>query len=348
MRRNSSHILSILLIVILCFALVPSSLAFAEEEITADTPMPDMAAIQQDIDEANAAYDDANRRILEIEKEIESTEKRIQKIQNELPSARQVSDSAAREYYVMLSNNNTFLEILLGATSMEDFFAKMEYTSRMNQSFLSDITKLSTMEAELEEELAALEFKKKEIQEEQLRAEEALADAENAMVIAEDTALKIAEATALANAELAAQLEAENHEHETPYTPGVEAPEMPAEKQEYVDLWTPRIDAYLAGSPLAGYGYAFANAAFDYGVDPRWSPAISFVESSRGLYCFRQCNAWGWGNVSWPDWETAIYAHVRGLSIGYGFTISEAAAKKYCPPNWQHWYTGVSNQMNLI
>ena len=46
-----------------------------------------------------------------------------------------------------------------------------------------------------------------------------------------------------------------------------------------VDSWAARIDAYLAGSPLAGYGSTFAAAAWDYGIDPRLSPAISAVET---------------------------------------------------------------------
>ena len=37
-------------------------------------------------------------------------------------------------------------------------------------------------------------------------------------------------------------------------------------------------------------------------VDPRFSPAISAVESSKGLYCFRSHNAWGWGSSSWNTW----------------------------------------------
>ncbi|MCL2750903.1 MAG: hypothetical protein FWE96_07915, partial [Coriobacteriia bacterium] len=94
--------------------------------------------------------------------------------------------------------------------------------------------------------------------------------------------------------------------------------------------------------------YAFANAAYDYNVDPRWSPAIACLESSKGRYCFLPHNAWGWGQISWPDWETAIFAHVRGLSIGYGYTISIAAAQKYCPPNWEHWYNVVSSEMARI
>ena len=131
----------------------------------------------------------------------------------------------------------------------------------------------------------------------------------------------------------------------------VEAPaavDMPADEAAFVSEWAPRIDAYLAGSPLAGQGTTFARAAFSYGVDPRFSPAISYTESSKGLYCFKPHNAWGWGSASWDSWEEAINDHVAGLASGYGGQISEAAAQKYCPPTWQSWYNRTLEQMNLI
>ena len=44
----------------------------------------------------------------------------------------------------------------------------------------------------------------------------------------------------------------------------------------------------------------------------------------------------------------AINAHVAGLASGYGYTVSVWGAKKYCPPNWQFWYSSVSAQMAAI
>lgn len=132
--------------------------------------------------------------------------------------------------------------------------------------------------------------------------------------------------------------------------PVEEAPAAPvvSERDAFVASWAPRIDAYLAGSPLSGRGRTFAEAAWDYNVDPRWSPAISCIESSKGAVCFRSHNAWGWGNASWGDWDSAIRSHVAGLSAGYGYTISTSAAQKYCPPTWKAWYSSVLSEMNSI
>ena len=119
-------------------------------------------------------------------------------------------------------------------------------------------------------------------------------------------------------------------------------------REAFIDEWGTRIDAYLAGTNLAGYGETFATAAWEYGVDPRWSPAISNTESGNGANCFLPHNAWGWGSSSWSNWIDAIYAHVRGLANGYGFTISYSYASTYCPPFTDHWYNNTLSQMKLI
>ena len=119
-------------------------------------------------------------------------------------------------------------------------------------------------------------------------------------------------------------------------------------KKDFVAEWAARIDKYLKGTPLAGYGEVFAEAAWENGVDPRWSPAISNTESGNGTHCFLPYNAWGWGDDSWPDWETAIRAHVAGLAKGYGYSVTFEAAQKYCPPNCVHWYNNTTSQMALI
>lgn len=121
-----------------------------------------------------------------------------------------------------------------------------------------------------------------------------------------------------------------------------------SDRDAFISQWAGRIDAYLAGSPLAGQGTTFASAAWDYGVDPRWSPAITTVESTKGAYCFKPHNAWGWGSSSWGSWEEAIYAHVGGLARGYGSTLTYESAVKYCPPNANHWYNTCLAEMNKI
>ena len=137
-------------------------------------------------------------------------------------------------------------------------------------------------------------------------------------------------------------------EAQAPEPPSDDGANWDSDQAAFINEWAARIDSYLEGSPMAGQGKTFASAAWTYGVDPRWSPAISFTESSKGAYCFTSHNAWGWGSASWGSWEEAIDAHVSGLARGYGYTISIDSAKKYCPPNWQSWYDRTLAQMNLI
>lgn len=168
---------------------------------------------------------------------------------------------------------------------------------------------------------------------------------------------KASEEQSEANEEPKAQAEPEQApEPEPEVQPEPEPIEQPtndgadwtADQAAFINEWSGRIDAYLAGSPLDGQGVNFAKAAWAYGVDPRWSPAISCVESTKGANCFLPHNAWGWGGASWGSWEEAIDAHVAGLARGYGYTISIDNAKKYCPPNWEKWYNSTLEQMNMI
>ncbi len=116
-----------------------------------------------------------------------------------------------------------------------------------------------------------------------------------------------------------------------------------------VDSWAGRIDAYLAGSPLEGYGSVFAEAAAEYGVDPRISPAISCIESGKGAVCFLPHNAWGWGSSSWPDWESAIRDHVAGFAHIYGSTITLEGAQMYASNDiYAEWYSLVLSEMSSI
>lgn len=119
-------------------------------------------------------------------------------------------------------------------------------------------------------------------------------------------------------------------------------------KDAFISEWTSRINNYLAGSPLAGQGETFATAAWENGVDPRWSPAISNTESTKGTNCFLPHNAWGWGSTGWSSWEEAINAHVAGLAKGYGYTISYSNAQKYCPPNYDNWFRDTLREMSKI
>ena len=156
-------------------------------------------------------------------------------------------------------------------------------------------------------------------------------------------------------AEEAARIDEQNHiaaalaaQAKWPGNSSLSSVDFTVGKAAFIEEWTARIDAYLAGSPLAGYGSVFAEAAWEYSIDPRWSPAISNTESSKGRICFLPHNAWGWGDVSFSNWTDAIWTHVAGLSKGYGYSITQTAARVYCPPNSTNWYYNTLSEMARI
>lgn len=249
--------------------------------------------------------------------------------------------------------------MILGIEDLQTAITNLDYIEHIKDKNLKELNELKSMKAELDSLQTSLNSQKQEADKVASEAASALAQAQSAREEAQRKAQEQAEkerqqAEAAAAAEVAkAQEQATAENSAAQSSSGISGPRddganWSSDKTTFVNEWTVRIDNYLAGSPLAGQGRTFASAAWDYGVDPRWSPAISYTESSKGAVCFRSHNAWGWGSSSWNSWEEAIDAHVRGLARGYGYTISVSAAKKYCPPNWEHWYNVTSAQMNLI
>lgn len=107
------------------------------------------------------------------------------------------------------------------------------------------------------------------------------------------------------------------------------------------------IDIYLIekGSPMAGMGRAFVSAGKAFNVDPFLVVSISGKESSWGKHCFHPFNAWGWGEVTFTDWENAIFNYTRMLNEEYiakGRTSPAIIAPIYCPPNYVEWTKDVT------
>jgi peptidoglycan hydrolase CwlO-like protein len=336
-------VLALICAVALC---VPCALTKSAYAVTTDTDtQPD--ALQQRIEDTSAAYDEATSKLASLDSQISDAQSQINQIEAVLPAQKAKSSNAVAQLYRLQCSTNEVLQMIFGAQSLSDFIQNVEYISRVQNKYVDEINTLTQMDNQLQSSKNTLQQSRADVATEQQKAKDALADAQ----AAREEAQKQAEAAA---ASQAAQAQAPSSQASGGSGGSVSAPptndgaNWSSDKQTFVNQWAPRINAYLSGTPLAGTGQTFAEAAWDYGVDPRWSPAISYTESSCGLYCFASHNAWGWGSSSWPDWDTAIRAQVQGLARGYGYTISVEAAQKYCPPNWQHWYNTTVAQMNQI
>lgn len=339
--------------------------------------------LQQQVEEATSSYNDAVQQLAQVQEEIDENQAKIDRIEKQLPAQKEHAAESLKTLYLLQQSSAGLVDLLLSADDFNEFITTITYLDRIQSENLAELEELSALEDELQETERTLEARQMQAN---LKVEAAQQAQEDAIAAREAVRQQAIEQAKREAAEAQAALEAAAKEAEEGKTftnasgqeTKVEAPSSTktvddeeekkeessgdskgakdskdeqseaSDRNSFVSKWTPRIDAYLAGSPLSGYGKTFAEAAWDYGVDPRWSPAISCVESSKGAVCFLPHNAWGWGSSSWDDWDTAIRSHVAGLAAGYGYTISVEAAKKYCPPTWEDWYSSVLAEMNSI
>lgn len=297
---------------------------------------------QKKVEETAAAFDEASNKLTDLLDQVAENEARIAEIEAQLPEAQGKASRAMRDMYKYQKGTNVLMSFVLNTQSLDELMSTMKYMGQVKDANVEALEELNELQTELETEKVELATAKAQAEQEKQTAETALAEAQQLREAAQ------AQADAEAAAEAATLMEAAGQNGGSVASPSNDAVDWAVDQGTFVAEWAPRIDAYLEGSPLAGQGATFASAAWKYGVDPRWSPAISNTESSKGRYCFKSHNAWGWGSASWGSWEEAIDAHVSGLARGYGYTISVANAKKYCPPNWFNWYNNTLSEMNRI
>lgn len=339
--------------------------------------------LTQQIEQTNESYESASQLVEEIEAKIAANEERISQIEAELPEKREAAANCMKIQYKLQQGSAGLIELLLSAENFNELVSTIQYLDIINSHNNNAIDELVALDEELSQTRLALETEKQQAEASKQEAQESLSAAVSArqaleQQMAEQAAAEEAQRQAAVAAAAAAASNATNTQDasgntstdtgstdsgsqttfdtESGNTSTVTVPEQTdpgtvdwsSDKSTFVSSWGSRIDAYLSGSPLAGYGRTFAEAAWDYGCDPRFSPAISCIESGKGTYCFKSHNAWGWGSVSWSDWETAIRAHTKGLASIYGGHLTYSGAQMYCPPNADFWYSSVAAQMELI
>lgn len=344
----------------------PISTAWA---VSAETQAEINEAASQ-VDEYAAAYQEASDKLAELEAQIEENTSRIAEIEEELPAQQEAAAAAMRDSYKYRQGANPLVSLVLKSESLSEFITSCVYMDQIQSANNEAIESLNAAQEELEQKKAELDSAKVQAEAEKQKAEEALEAAQQARAAAQakaeaEAAAELAALQAQSAAEQSAAGEGTGTSGGNPYSDatnsgttvsgGVAAGGVNWNMgyDEFINEWTSRIDAYLAGTPLSGYGRTFAEAAWNTGTDPRWSPAISCIESSKGLYCANSFNAWGLsavggGWMGFGSWTEAINYHVSYLRNYYGTTITPAAAQKYCPPTWQDWYNKVSSQMNMI
>lgn len=363
-QGRSRALVAALLSMLLVLAGTWSFPAALAEDIDTN-PQPD--EFQQRIESSATAYNGAMARVDELQKQIDENAQAIAELEEKIPLQKERASSACVDLYKAQQDTASILDLILSSESLSDFITRVDYFNAVTRSNLEQIESLSSMQDQLLQAQDQLNASKQEAADQAEAAQAALQQAQNARIEAqrraveeatrqaeEAQAAKAAQADKAKSADSSASSDSESDASSSsgsvavPPAASTDTADWSSDEDAFVSQWTARINNYLAGSPLSGYGETFARAAWTYGVDPRWSPAISYVESTKGAYCFASHNAWGWGSISWDSWEEAINAHVAGLARGYGYTLTYAAAQKYCPPNADHWYSTCLAQVNSI
>ena len=312
------------------------------------------ADLSTQVEQTAAAYDEALAEQDRIATEMADLNADIDSINEQLPEQVQRSNDSCVALYKVSAETSNIIFMLLNSQSITEAIAIFDAYSWIIDSNLSEVTRTASLKSQLEESYAQLE-------EDMAVADEATVAAANALTEAQEAREKAqAEAAAAQAAEAEAQAAAqssssssssstESASSESTSAASTSNVSWSSDKQAFVDSWAGRIDAYLSGTPMAGCGQAYAAAAWDYGVDPRWAPAISYVESGVGNACFRSYNAWGYGSSGYSSWTEGINAVCKGLGGSlYGGYLTMAAAETYCPTNPSGWYNECAAQMALI
>ena len=311
------------LVAALLSAFAVTTPAYAE---TANTS-PLSNAGQYSIEALTDAYEEAMNQAAEAAAQVEESYKKIVALEADVGAQQKRTNQAVRDLYIMENERLNLLDAMLNAESLDDMVKYADYIEHVSKVNTDQLNDMKDLLSELETAHAQLEQAQQEAAAQEALAREAL------LVLQDQRAAKQRGANATDGAD------------------------WYMSQDEFIDEWAPRIDAYLAGSPMAGTGESFARAAWLNCIDPRWSPAISTIESGKGAKCIRPFNAWGWGAADsdpknlaseWSSWDEAINAHVKGLAYGYGYTISPGAAAAYCPSNHEHWYETTVSEMAKI
>lgn len=263
------------------------------------------------LEQAQTELDQATANVKRLKSEIKAAEDRIVEITKQLPNRRDSAADTMKTLYKEMSIHNLHLDIILNSDNVEEIMDQLIALEDVQKESFGQINGLTA---------------------EMVRcAEDNVTRKEELEAAKEVVTTKTAEVESL-DKRLARVKDA------PPAIEGCDPIDWSMSDEEIIAEWAPRIDAYLEGFPLEGYGEAFVKAGLKYGVDPRMSVAISNTESTRGKNCFASHNCWGWMDHSFDTWDEGIEEHAALLAGRlYRSTLDEKTAQTYCPPTWQTW-----------
>jgi len=111
-----------------------------------------------------------------------------------------------------------------------------------------------------------------------------------------------------------------------------------------------KIEYYLRGSPLSGYGDWMVTEGERTGINPFLCPAVAEAESSLGRALCGSCNAWGMLGCSFSSWQNGITRWFDNCILHWGQAQSSYEMAGYCVPDhpWMENVNRVSTAIEAI
>ena len=104
--------------------------AFAASQATQDQ----LSAAQKKIEDATSAYNDARTKLEDLQKQSDSNEANIDKIEAELPEQQAKASSAMRDLYKYQKGTSPIVSFLVNTQSLGDFITTCKYTRNICKS----------------------------------------------------------------------------------------------------------------------------------------------------------------------------------------------------------------------
>lgn len=289
-------------------------------------PMTPTVVLADSVSEAKQTYDEASAKADELTVQYDEMQASIDSLATQINDLKAEANTQMRSSYKerMQSDIVTLLSMVASSEDIGSLLQSLQYDGDVSDTLGDKITELAQKKAESE---SARQRLQEDVANAQAAAEEANERYKQTKEAKVAAAQKVSSGT----------------------TVTLSTVDWSADKTAFVEEWSSRIDSYLSGSPLYGYGKVFASCAYDNNLDPRISPAISLVESSKGAVCFRPYNAWGLMGKSFTSWEDSIAYDCQYMAGSlYNGQINAKTAQTYCPPTWSSWLSKVQTEMTKI
>ena len=159
------------------FAYVPRAFAVtaAEKQAEAEEALANLTAMQETLDRLSAEHGEAVMAQEKAEKARDAAEKRIGEIADELGELQGLLNERARDMY--RAGGVPFLDILLGASTFEEFATSFDMVTKVNQSNADMIDRERGLKKEAEEQAVVLDEQAEIAAQKSAEAEEAAAQA---------------------------------------------------------------------------------------------------------------------------------------------------------------------------